>query len=294
VTDSTSTYHEPSTLAEALEVLASYPEADLVAGGTDLVVGDRSGKRPLAADIVAIHRVSELRGIEGRPDGSLRLGALVSHAELEASPAVRERFSALSDASALVGSPATRHVGTLGGNLANASPAVETGSPLLVFDATVTLESASGTRSLPLAEFLRGPGKTVRTSGELLTEVDVPSPPAGRVGSAYLRLEYRRTMEIAVVGAAALLALDESGRIVEGRLAITAVAPVCLRVPDAERALADSEPSADLFTAAAKHAAAAAKPIDDVRASADYRRAMVEVISRRALERALTRAREAS
>jgi CO/xanthine dehydrogenase FAD-binding subunit len=288
------TYHEPATLSEALEALAAHPDADLVAGGTDLVVGARSGKRPLGADLVAIHRVAELSGIEERSDGGLRLGALASHAEIEASPVVRSRFSALSDASALVGSPATRHVGTIGGNLANASPAVETGSPLLVFEASVSLASSSGTRSLPLADFLRGPGKTAREPGELLTAVDVPPLPAGRVGSAYLRLEYRQTMEIAVVGAAALLALDDAGRIVEGRLAITAVAPVCLRVPDAERALADAEPSAELFTRAAQLAAAAAQPIDDVRASADYRRAMVEVIARRALERALSRAREVS
>lgn len=285
-------YYEPETLGEAIGVLAEHPQADLVAGGTDLVVGARSGKRPLGPELVAIHRLDELRGIEERADGGLRLGALVSHAEIESSPLVRERFSALSDSSALVGSPATRHAGTIGGNLANASPAMETGSPLLVFDATVSLVSAAGVRSLPVAEFVQGPGRSALGGGELVSGVDVPPLPVGRVGSAYVRLEYRRTMEIAVVGAAALLSLDDAGHVVEGRLAITAVAPTCLRVPEAEKLLAGSVPTDDVFTGAAEAAAALARPIDDVRASADYRRAMVAVIARRALERALARANQ--
>ena len=112
------------------------------------------------------------------------------------------------------------------------------GSPLLVFDASVELTSSDGVRSVALAEFFQGPGKTTRAPSELVTAVDVPPLPVGRVGSAYLRLEYRQAMEIAVVGAAALLALDAAGSIVEGRVALTAVAPVCLRVPEAERLLA--------------------------------------------------------
>jgi len=287
-------YFQPATLADAVQVLAEHPEADLVAGGTDLVVGDRQGKRPLGGTLVAIHTLGELGELTETSEGGLRIGALVTHAELESSPLVQSRFSALSDGSVLVGSPATRNSGTLGGNVANASPAMDTGSPLLVFDASVELTSAGGTRSVPLAEFLQGPGKTSREGNELVTAVDVPPLPVGRVGSAYVRLEYRRAMEIAVVGAAALLALDDAGSIVEGRLALTAVAPVCLRVPDGERILAGAASTDETFAAAAAAAAAAATPIDDVRGSADYRRAMVAVIAMRALERAHERAKEAA
>jgi CO/xanthine dehydrogenase FAD-binding subunit len=288
------TYAEPTSLDEALALLADSPGADLVAGGTDLVVGARQGKRPLGAVLVAIHRLEELRSLEEAAGGGLRLGALATHWELEHHPIVRERFSALSDGSALVGSPATRHAGTIGGNLANASPAVDTGSPLLVLDASVELASSEGRRTVPLAEFFQGPGTTSRSTAELLIGVDVPPLPAGRVGSAYARLEYRQAMEIAVVGAAALLALDADDRIVEGRIALTAVAPVCLRVPEAERKLAGEKPSGEVLLGAAELAARAAKPIDDVRASAEYRRAMVPVITRRALELALERARRAA
>jgi CO/xanthine dehydrogenase FAD-binding subunit len=284
-------YYQPDSLGAALDVLAEHPDADLVAGGTDLVVGDRQGKRPLGETLLAIHALDELRGIEETGDGGLRLGALTTHWEIEHDEVIRARFATLSDGSALVGSPATRMSGTIGGNLANASPAVDTGSPLLVLDASVELESRDGTRTVPLGEFFQGPGATLRTPKELLTAVSIPGLPAGRVGTAYVRLEYRQAMEIAVVGAAALLSLDETDRVVEARVAITAVAPVCLRVPEAERSLVDQVASPASFEAAAQAAAAAARPIDDVRASAEYRRAMVAVITTRALERALQRAR---
>jgi CO/xanthine dehydrogenase FAD-binding subunit len=283
-------YHQPETLAAALDLLGEHPDADVVAGGTDLVVGDRQGKRPLGETLVAIHALDELRGIEETDDGGLRLGGLATHWEIQHHEAIRSRFSTLSDGSALVGSPATRMSGTIAGNLANASPAVDTGSPLLVLDASVELASRDGRRTVALADFFQGPGKTVRKPNELLTAVTVPPLPAGRVGSAYVRLEYRQAMEIAVVGAAALLSLDDTDRIVEGRVAITAVAPVCMRVQQAERLLADQQ-DGESFERAAQAAASAAQPIDDVRASADYRRAMVAVITERALRRALQRAR---
>ncbi|HEX7473083.1 MAG TPA: xanthine dehydrogenase family protein subunit M [Candidatus Limnocylindrales bacterium] len=285
------TFHAPATLEDALRLLAELgPRAGVVAGGTDLVVAARGGRRPLPDAIVAIDRLPGLDEIEGTADGGLRIGALVTHADLERSSLIRDRWSALSDSSALVGSPATRHVGTLGGNLCNASPAMETGSPLLVFDAAVELRSTGGSRTLALAAFLTGPGRSALAPGELLVGVVVPAQPAGRVGSAYLRLEYRAAMEIAVVGAAALVALDGDGRCTEARIAITAVAPTVIRVAAAERIVGGHAPTAEIIAAAAAAAGEAARPIDDVRASARYRTAMVPVIVRRALEAALVRA----
>jgi aerobic carbon-monoxide dehydrogenase medium subunit len=285
-------YAEPTTVDETIEALGQLgPDAAIVAGGTDVVVGARSGKRALPEALVAIHRVAQLDGLAGGADEPLRLGALVTHATLEREPLVRARYSALSDAAALVGSPATRHVGTLGGNLANASPAMETGSPLLVLDATVELASPAGRRTLSLADFILGPAKTALEEVELVAAVHVPEPPP-RSGTAYLRLEYRRAMEIAVVGAAAFVVLD-NGAIADARVALTAVAPTCVRAPATEEVLRDREPAEAVLAEAAAASAAHAKPIDDVRAAADYRRAMVPVIVRRALERAVARAREA-
>jgi aerobic carbon-monoxide dehydrogenase medium subunit len=286
-------YFQPTTVEEALGVLAEHGEGiDVVAGGTDLVVGARSGKRPLGPALLAIHEVYELRGISERPDGGLHARALATHADLEEHPIIRARYSALSDAAALVGSPATRCAGTLGGNLANASPAMECGSPLLVFDASVELVSRRGRRDVPVADFLRGPGQSARDPDELVIGVVIPPLPQEPCGSAYVRLEYRQAMEIAVVGAAALISLDGDGRIAEARLALTAVAPVCLRAPEAERILVGAEATPEVIAEAAATAARSAKPIDDLRGSAAYRSAMIPVIARRAIERARARALE--
>jgi CO/xanthine dehydrogenase FAD-binding subunit len=259
-----------------------------VAGGTDLVVGARQGKAPLPDSLVAVHRIAELRGID-TVDGVLRFGALASHQEITDHPVVRERLTALADASAIVGSHATRAQGTLGGNVMNASPAMETGGPLLCFDATVTLHGPNGVRWVAVADLFTGPGETSAHPDELLTAIDVPLTDES-TGSCYLRLEYRRQMEIAVVGATAVVTLDEGG-VADARVAITALAPTIRRVSEAEAALVGTDGGADAVRAAAEATAAAAAPISDVRASESYRTAMAAVITRRAIEAAILRAR---
>jgi CO/xanthine dehydrogenase FAD-binding subunit len=282
----TSAFVSAQSLNEALAALAA--GARPVAGGTDLVVGARQGKAPLPESIVAVHRLEELRSSTAA-DGTIRLGALVTHAEVAADPVVRERLTALADAAAIVGSHATRAQGTVGGNVMNASPAMELGGPLLVFGATVALRSQAGERRVPAAELFTGPGTTVAAPDELLTEVEVPLLPYGG-GSCYARLEYRRQMEIAVVGATAAVAVAD-GKVERARVAITALAPTIRLVPEAEEALVGSDGAAAAVRAAAAAAARAAEPISDVRASADYRRAMAEVVTGRVLAAALARAR---
>ena len=276
-----------SSLSDALTALAADPEARAVAGGTDLVVASRQGRRPLPASLVAIDRVAELDGQQVDAAG-LTLGALTSHAWLASSSDVRSGWTALADASAIVGSPATRGTGTLGGNLVNASPAAETTAPLVVFGASVTLASSGGRRDVAVSELATGPGRTVLAPGELLVSVAVPRPAAGS-GSAYVRLEYRQAMEIAVVGAAVLVVVD-GGRIADARIALTAVAPTIVRADAAERALVGASVDAIDGPALGELIAGAARPIGDVRASQDYRSAMVAVVARRALAAALIRA----
>jgi CO/xanthine dehydrogenase FAD-binding subunit len=285
----TSTFVSALNLEEALSAVAA--GARPVAGGTDLVVGARQGKAPLPESIVAVHRLEELRA-STTEDGVLRLGALVTHAEVAADPVVRERLTALADASSIVGSHATRAQGTVGGNVMNASPAMELGGPLMVFGATVTLRSASDERRVPVAELVTGPGTTVASSDELLTEVEVPLP-SSESGSCYARLEYRRQMEIAVVGATAAVTFVD-GKIEQARVAITALAPTIRLVPEAAEALVGSDGGASALREAAQAAARTAEPISDVRASAEYRRAMAEVVTRRVLMAALARARRES
>lgn len=280
------TFTSAGSVEEAVRALAG--GARPVAGGTDLVVGARSGKAPLPASIVAIHRIAELRGVTASPEG-LRLGALASHAEVAADPEVRARYTALADACAIVGSHATRAQGTLGGNLMNASPAMETGGPLLCLGASVTLRGPSGTRWVALGDLWAGPGTTTAHPDELLVSIDLPAPAVG-TGSAYLRLEYRRQMEIAVVGATAVVTVAD-GSVTDARVAMTALSPTIRRVPEAEEALIGTDGGAAAIAATAEAVAAAATPISDVRGSADYRRAMAAVIARRSIERALARAR---
>jgi CO/xanthine dehydrogenase FAD-binding subunit len=275
-----------STVEDAVAALAA--GARPVAGGTDLVVGARQGKAPLPERLIALHRLSEL-GEVTEEDGGLRIGALVTHRALVLSPVVRSRLTALADACAIVGSHATRAFGTIGGNVMNASPAMESGGPLLCFGAVVELRSQDGTREVSIDELLAGPGRTTAAESELLSSVLVPLPAAG-TGSAYVRLEYRRAMEIAVVGATAVVTLD-GDRIADARVAITALAPTIRRVAEAEAALVGSDGDASAVAAAAGFVAAASEAISDVRGSAGYRTAMAEVMGRRAIEVALRRAR---
>jgi CO/xanthine dehydrogenase FAD-binding subunit len=280
-------FTSPASLDEALAALAADADARAVAGGTDLVVASRQGRRSLPPSVVAIDRIAELRG-QRVDDSGLTLGALTSHAWLAASDDVRSGWTALADASAIVGSPATRGTGTLGGNLVNASPAAETTAPLVVFGASVTLASSAGRREVGVAELATGPGRTVLAPEELLVSVTVPRF-APRTGSAYIRLEYRQAMEIAVVGAAVLVTVD-GGRIVDARIALTAVAPTIVRASAAEAALAGAFVDAVDGAAFGDLVAGAARPIGDVRASQDYRSAMVAVVARRALAAASLRA----
>lgn len=273
-------------VAEAVAAMAG--GARPIAGGTDLVVGARHGKAPLPESLVGIHRIPGLGDI-GVADGVVRIGALASHAAILASPDLAAAAPGLLDASAIVGSHATRANGTLGGNVMNASPAMDTGAPLLCHGAVAVLTGPSGTRRLGLDELWTGPGQTSASPDELLEAVELPVPPAG-AGSAYVRLQYRRQMEIAVVGAAAYVELD-GDTVAAARVAITALTPVICRVPAAEEALVGAAAGDDAAVEAAGEAAStAATPISDVRASATYRSAMAAVITRRAVRAAVTRA----
>jgi CO/xanthine dehydrogenase FAD-binding subunit len=279
-------YSTANTLEDALAALAA--GARPIAGGTDLVVGARQGKKALPDSLVGIHRIPGLAAIE-ETDSGLDIGALASHAAIVAHPAIRDHYCGLADAAALIGSHATRAQGTIGGNVMNASPAMDTGAPLLCLRATATLAAASGHRTVDLADLWTGPAATTAGPHELLLSLHLPSPPRDS-GSAYVRLQFRRQMEIAVVGAAAAVTLD-NGTISAATIAITAVAPIIHRVESAEQALIGSAGDDGSVAAAAAAAADAARPIDDVRASAAYRKAMVAVVTRRAIEAAAARAR---
>jgi CO/xanthine dehydrogenase FAD-binding subunit len=275
-----------TTIDEALAALAS--GARPIAGGSDLVVGARQGKAPLPEAIVAIDRIAEL-GTLTESDHAVRVGSTVNHARLMVDPIIVERYSALADAAALVGSPATRHVGTLGGNVMNGSPAMDTGAPLVVFGAMAELVSVRGARLVSMDALWTGPGRTSAESDELCVAIHLPARPA-LSGSAYVRLEYRRAMEIAVVGAAAAITLAEDGSVEGLRVALTAVAPTIVEVTGVD-GLRGHPVDEGLLAAVASLAAAQASPISDVRASDAYRRHCIGVMAKRAVDAAARRAR---
>ncbi len=282
------TFSAPTSLAEVLDALAN--GAMPLAGGTDLVVGHRQGKRPLPDDLVNLDHVVDLRGIVEGDDGSLFIGTLMNHETIVNDERVRANYPALADASSIVGSAATRGTGTIGGNVMNASPAADTIAPLLCHDAVAVLRSKAGERRVPFSELFVGPGRTSTVAGELLVGIEL-APSGSTTGGSYVRLEYRRQMEIAIVGAAAVVRLDADGRVEYARVAMTALAPTIQRVPAAEEALLGTDAGADAARAAGEAVAAAARPISDVRGSANYRRAMAAVITQRAVTTAATRAR---
>jgi len=271
------------TLPEALAALAA--GARPIAGGTDLVVSARHGKAPLPADLVAIDRLPELKFCE-RTETGVSIGVLFTHHDIETHPLLTTVYAGLADGSALVGSPATRHIGTLGGNIMNGSPAMDTGAPLAVMGAEVELQSVRGTRRVPIEQLWIGPGRTCAEPDELCVAIHIPSP-AAQANSAYVRLEYRRAMEIAVVGAAAYVALADDGTIAALRVGLTAVAPTIFT---GELLGQVGKSVTEAAAAAAALSSEQATPISDVRASEAYRRHTVGVMARRAVEAAARRA----
>ncbi|MCE9623336.1 MAG: FAD binding domain-containing protein [Actinomycetia bacterium] len=271
------------TVDEALAAMAAGARA--IAGGTDLVVGARHGKAALPGNLVAIDRLTELKSVTTTKDG-VSIGALVTHHDIEMHPLLSTSYAGLADGSALVGSPSTRHIGTLGGNIMNASPAMDTGAPLAVMRAEIELRSVRGSRRVPIEELWTAPGKTSAQPDELCVAIHIPAP-ATRSNSAYVRLEYRRAMEIAVVGAAAFVALNDDGTIAALRVGLTAVSPTIFTgdlVGQIGRSVSDAAENA------AKVSMEQATPISDVRASDSYRRHTVGVMARRAVEAAARRA----
>ncbi len=273
-------YLEPKTVADAARLLAeSGPGAHLLAGGTDLLVQMESGRRR-AETVIYLGRIPEMRGISWDPENGLRVSAMATLRGVENHPVVVERYPALAAGAREVGSVQIRNLATLVGNLCNASPSADTSPALLAYDARVELAGPGGERQVPIGEFWTGPGRNALGPGELVTAVRLPVPPAGQ-RAFYRKLAVRKAMDLAMVGLAVTL-VPAGGNAEHVRIALGAVAPVCLRAADAEQAVAAGGAAA--AQEAAGLAERAVSPIDDQRASAAYRREMVRVLTARALD----------
>jgi CO/xanthine dehydrogenase FAD-binding subunit len=280
-------YLEPNTIDEALSLLSQYKgRAKVMAGGTDLLpkLKEREIKAPEC--IVDLKGIPDLDTIEYDEVEGLSLGALVTIHAVETSPFVQERFGVLFQAVESMASAQVRNRGTIAGNLCNAVPSADTAPALLALEARLKLTSQKGERVVNIEDFFTGPSETVLTDEEILKEIRVPNLPPHSRGT-YLKLSPRRSMDLAVVGVAAVVIVEDQ-ICNDIRIALGAVAPTPIRARRAESVTRGQKLSDEVIARAARIASEECRPISDHRASAEYRCNMVEVLTRRAIKRAIS------
>lgn len=277
-------FHEPTTLAEASRLFAE-EHAQLLAGGTDLVIGMKA-LTETPQSVISLQKIPGLTGITTEADNSISIGAMAKVREVELSADIQQHHTALAEGASEIGSIQIRNLATIGGNIAHASPAADTVAGLLVADAQVDIAGADGERSVPIDELFTGPGQTVLAPGEIITRFRLPSPASG---SHYIKHKIREVMDLAFIGVAAAINLD-NGTITDARIGLAAVAPTPIRATAAENLLNGNAPTAELVEQAGEAAAAASSPISDLRCSAEHRKEMVDVLTRRTIQQALERA----
>ncbi len=283
-------YAAPASLGDAVALLTQFgPRARILAGGTDLIVQVRENLRDWDV-FVDGKRIPELAAIAFDPTSGLTLGAAVPCYQVYNNPEVEEHYPGLADAARIIGGTAIQGRASIGGNLCNSGPAADSIPALIAYSATARIAGPNGERSVPVEEFCTAPGRNVLQPGELLVSVQLPAPPP-KSGGRYLRFIPRNEMDIAEVGAGAFVQLSEGGdTIAAARVALGAVAPTPLYVPEIGAALVGKAPTADNLQAAAEIARNAARPIDDMRGSIEHRKQLAAVLTRRALQGALDRA----
>ncbi|MFN8005582.1 MAG: xanthine dehydrogenase family protein subunit M [Terriglobia bacterium] len=284
-------YMAPPTLQAALALLqAKGSRARALSGGTDLIVQVREDRRH-PETIIDIKKIPELMEIKYDAVQGLLLGASVPCHRIYEDPRIQKAYPGLIDAASLIGGIQIQSRASLGGNLCNSSPAADSIPALMVHEATCLIAGSQGSRTVPVEEFCTGPGKNVLDPTELLVALKIPAPPK-HFGASYLRFIPRNEMDIAVVGCGASVELSDDRRsFVRARIALGAVAPTPLLVKEAGALLAGKKISDDIIEQAASLAQAAARPITDMRGTAEYRRHLVGVLTRRALHNAVQRAK---
>ncbi len=284
-------YAAPKTLDEAVSLLTQQNgQARVLSGGTDLLAQLKEGKGAPAL-VVDIKHIPNLMAYACDARQGLTLGAGVPCHSINGDSSIRQLYPALLDSSSLIGGTQIQGRATIGGNLCNSSPAADSTPNLIVHEAVAHVTGPAGDRTIPVAEFCTGPGSNVLKSGELLVSVHLPAPAAG-FGAAYLRFIPRNEMDIAVVGAGVSVVLS-GNRIQKGIVSLGAVAPVPLLVEEAGAALAGQDISDALFARIGQIAEEAARPISDMRGTIPQRKHLAGVLTRRALQKAIDRARAA-
>jgi carbon-monoxide dehydrogenase medium subunit len=277
-------FYSATTASDAVALLAQHgPKVKVLAGGTDLLADLKFAAASHHPEVVVdISRADELRGI-GMTDQGLRIGALATHTEIMRSPIIRAQLPALVDAAHTIGAVQTRNLGTLGGNLVTAVPSMDSGPTLVALDAIVTVAGTEGKRQMPLVDFFVGPRKTVLKSHELLVEIIIPKENVGKPAH-FLKFGLRKGQALALVNVAAAFWVGDGNTFKAPRIALGAVAPKVIHAPSAESFLEGKPITPEAMAEAGTLAVNDAKPINDFRASAAYRRDLIAVLTKRALE----------
>jgi len=283
-------YAAPESVEEVVSLLeGKNGDARILAGGTDLIVQLREGRRN-AKIIIDVKNISELTQITFDPSNGLRIGAAASCSEICDNPDVSEHYPGLVDGVSLIGGVQIQNRASVGGNLCNASPAADSIPALIVHEAVCNIVGPKGSRTMPVEAFCVAPGKNALDSGEFLSSIDIPTP-REKSGAGYLRFIPRNEMDIAVVGAGASVVLDADGKkFVSARIALGAVAPTPLLASAAGDFLSGKEVTRENVKEAVRMAQEIAKPITDLRGTAEHRKHLVAVLVERALDKAIERA----
>ena len=275
-------FYQPATLAEASRLLKENgPGGRFLAGGTDLVIAMKE-KGLLPKYIVDLKRVPGLSGIRENSDGSIAIGALTTMYAIETSPVITKKYPFLAQSAAEVGSIQIRNRATVGGNMANATPSADVAPSLIALNATAKIAGTAGERTMSMEEFFRGPGQNAMSADEILTEITIPKTGAQLVGE-YIKFSPRDMMDLAYIGVAVAYNLGSDKKCTGVRIVLGAVAPTPIRAKNSEALLEGKTLTEGLATQVGDEAARESKPISDVRSSADYRRAMVGVMTKRAV-----------
>lgn len=275
-------YYRPETLAQAYALMEKHQgRARYIAGGTDVLV--RVNQKTLHPDaLVSLRGLEDLKGIEH--NGGVTLGSMTLLRDIERDSFIARHYPALTRAVGWLANPQIRNVATIGGNLCNASPSADAAPPLLVAEASLTIEGPQGTRDVPVGDFFTGPGGTCMEPWEVLKTIHLPRPP-DRAGTAFLKAG-RTRQDLAIVNAAALLVMEN--RVCKKcRLAVGAVAPVPLRLKEVEAMVEGREIGPDILEHVGRAVENAVRPITDVRSTGEYRRTLSGVLIRRAIGQAL-------
>ncbi len=276
-------YHAPGSVPEAVDLLKRYGEKSAVlAGGTDLLVAMKKREK-IVEHLINLKGIEDLKGIIFDEKEGLRIGALTPLRELERSGVLRERFSALWDAVNVMASPQIRTLATIGGNLCSAMPSADTVPPLIALQASILISGTGGERKMDVENFFRGPGVPDLKPNEIVTHVVVPKQPENN-GGAYLKLMRRSAMDLAQVGVAVCLSLDSGKKICrQARIALGAAASTPIRAKRAEETLQNREVSQRTAKEAGRIASGEGDPRTSIRASREYRIAMIGVLTERAI-----------